>query len=178
MKLESVKVSKLCNNTGQIEGVPKNPRFIRDNRFKSLVKSIQDDPEMLGLREIVAYNNGKNLIVVCGNMRLAACKDLGYKEVPCKILPKSTPAEKLRAYIMKDNIPFGQDDFDSLGNEWDETELMDFGFEATGLGDEPEEEGEKQSQKKYQLIVTCDNEKDCEDLKEELEDKGYICKIK
>ena len=133
VKTQQVALSKLHLNTGQIEGVPKNPRFIKDERFESLKKSIQDDPEMLELREIIAYDNGGELIIVGGNMRYRALKDLGIKEAPVKILPQETAPEKIRAFIIKDNVAFGQNDWDILANEWEVEELMDFGLECNFL---------------------------------------------
>lgn len=131
-----VKLSELHLNTGQIKDVPKNPRFIKDERFEALKKSIQDDPEMLELRELVAYDNEGQLVVILGNMRYRAMKELGFKEAPVKILPKDTPAKKLRAYIQKDNIAFGQNDWDLLGEEWNIEELQDFGLECSFLGED------------------------------------------
>ena len=122
-------------NTGQIKDVPKNPRFIKDERYEALKKSIEDDPEMLQLRELVAYDNNGELVVILGNMRYRAMKELGYKDAPVKVLPAETDAKKLRAYIQKDNIAFGQNDWDLLGNEWDIEELQDFGLECDFLTD-------------------------------------------
>lgn len=130
MKYETktLEISKLKNNTGQIIGVPKNPRIIKDERFEKLKKSIQDDPEMLSLREVIAYDNNGELVVVAGNMRLKACKELGHKTVPTKVLEKDTTAEKLRAITIKDNIGFGEDDWELLNKEWDKVELEDWGI--------------------------------------------------
>ncbi|MBR6250730.1 MAG: ParB-like nuclease domain-containing protein [Bacteroidales bacterium] len=124
-----ISIRKLRINTGQITGLPKNPRFIRGNRFEALKRSIQDAPEMLALRELIVYPYDKEYIVIGGNMRLRACSDLGYKELPCKVLPADTPVEKLREYAVKDNLAFGSDDWDILANEWDEDELSDWGME-------------------------------------------------
>lgn len=74
---------------------------------------------MLNLRELVAYDNNGELVIILGNMRYRAMKELGYKDAPVKVLPTATEAKKLRAYIQKDNIAFGQNDWDLLGNEWD-----------------------------------------------------------
>lgn len=134
MQTEQIPLSKLHLNTGQIKDVPKNPRFIKDERFAALKKSIEDDPEMLNLRELVAYDNNGELVVILGNMRYRAMKELGYKDAPVKVLPPETEAKKLRAYIQKDNIAFGQNDWDLLGNEWDVAELEDFGLECDFLG--------------------------------------------
>ncbi len=124
-----VKTSDLKNNTGQIEFLPKNPRFIKSERFDKLKKSIEENPEMLELREIIAYDNAGELVVICGNMRLRACKELGVKEVMVKILPQSTDVNKLKAYTIKDNVEFGANDFDLLANEWDTIELENWGVD-------------------------------------------------
>lgn len=138
METKKIPLSKLHLNTGQIKDVPKNPRFIKDERFAALKKSIEDAPEMLSLRELVAYDNNGELVVILGNMRYRAMKELGYKDAPVKVLPAETDAKKLRAYIQKDNIAFGQNDWDLLGNEWDIEELQDFGLECEFLNDNTE----------------------------------------
>lgn len=132
--VQQIKLTDLHLNKGQIKDVPKNPRFIKDARYEALKKSIEDDPEMLELRELVAYDNGGGeLVVIMGNMRFRAMKELGYKEAPVKILPTDTAAKKLRAYIQKDNIAFGSNDWDAMANEWDALELKDFGLECDFL---------------------------------------------
>ena len=128
-EIRTIPIKQLEVNKGQIEGLPQNPRFIRDHRYEALKKSIADAPEMLSLRELLVMPHGKKFVVVGGNMRLRACKDLGYEEVPCKVLDKDTPVEKLREYAIKDNNGFGEDDWDILANEWDEVELLDWGME-------------------------------------------------
>jgi hypothetical protein len=129
MKAQLIKVKDLKNNTGQIEGLPKNPRVLKDDKFIKLKKSLEDDPEMLELREVIAYDNNGELIVICGNMRLKALKELGIKEVPTKILPSDTPIEKLKAYTIKDNVSFGDHDW-SLLSEWDSEQLEEWGLEV------------------------------------------------
>jgi len=130
MQQQLIKVSQLKNNTGQVEGLPKNPRIIRDEKFAKLKKSLEDDPEMMQLREVIAYDNNGELVVICGNMRLRALKDLGVKEVPVKVLPTDTPIEKLKAYTIKDNVPFGEHDWSDLANEWDSEQLSDWGVDV------------------------------------------------
>lgn len=120
-----LKLSKLEANRGQIEGLPKNPRIIKDEKFKKLVKSIEENPEMTSLREILVYPHGNKYVVVGGNMRLKAMKELGYKEAPCKIIPEETTVEQLKAYTIKDNSGFGEWDFDMLNAEWDLQLLSD-----------------------------------------------------
>ena len=130
METKSVKISDLSPNTGQVEGLPKNPRIIKDERYKKLLNSIKEDPEMLQLREVIAYRYKGLLIVIAGNMRLKACKELGFKEIPCKILPEDTPIQKLKAYTIKDNVGFGEHDFEMLANEWDVEQLEEWGLDV------------------------------------------------
>ena len=127
---EIISVALLDFNKGQLAGLPKNPRFFRDYRYEAMKKSISDCPEMLELRELIVfpYSDGR-YIVVCGNLRLRACKELGYTELPCKVLEPEILVSKLREYSAKDNINFGENDLDILQNEWDRAELQDWGME-------------------------------------------------
>lgn len=137
---KNIQVAELEVNKGQIYGLPKNPRFIRDERFAALKKSIEDAPEMLNLRELLVYPFRGKYVVIGGNMRLKACEELGYTEVPCKVLPQETPVAKLREYTIKDNEAFGQNDWDILANEWDDEELASFGMELPTDWDKEDEE--------------------------------------
>lgn len=127
---EIISIALLDFNKGQLAGLPKNPRFFRDYRYEAMKKSISDCPEMLELRELIVfpYSDGR-YIVVCGNLRLRACKELGYTELPCKVLEPITSVSKLREYSAKDNISFGENDLGILQNEWDRAELQDWGIE-------------------------------------------------
>lgn len=127
MKVQNINISALELNNGQIEGLPKNPRFIRDNQFEKLKKSIQDFPEMLQYRELIVYPLNGKFVVVAGNMRLRAGQDLGFTEFPCKVLPSETTVERLKEITIKDNNSFGEWDMDDLANEWDKDELSEWG---------------------------------------------------
>ena len=129
MEIKTIKIKDLATNDGQIEGLPKNPRQIRDHRYEKLKKSIEDAPEMLNLRELLVYPQGGKFVIIGGNMRYRACKELGYKELPCKVLDAETPVEKLRQYAIKDNENFGEYDWDVVANEWDTAEMEDWGVE-------------------------------------------------
>lgn len=120
-----LKLSKLEANNGQIDGLPKNPRIIKDEKFKKLVKSIEDNPEMTSLREILVYPHNGKYVVIGGNMRLKAMKELGYNEAPCKVIPEDTTVEQLKAYTIKDNSGFGEWDYDMLSSDWDLSLLSD-----------------------------------------------------
>lgn len=137
MQQKEISIKDLQTNDGQIDGLPRNPRQIRDSRFDLLKKSIIEAPEMLNLRELLVYPiDGGKYVVIGGNMRLRACKDLGYKKLPCKILDSGTPVEKLREIVIKDNESFGQYDWDLLANEWDADEITGWGVELP-IWDEP-----------------------------------------
>jgi hypothetical protein len=140
MEIKRLDIKYLKNNTGQIKGLPKNPRILKDEKFNKLVKSIQDNPEMLDLRELIVYDNNGEMIVICGNMRLKAMKELKYKDAPCKVLSTDTDVEKLKAYTIKDNVSFGENDWDTLANEWDSEQLVDWGLDVPIFLDEPTDE--------------------------------------
>lgn len=144
-RLDNIKLSALRVNKGQLQdiGVPKNPRYIKDERYNALKKSIQDLPDMLELREVIAYDkNGdeSELVIIAGNMRFHAMRELGHKDCPTKILAQETPPEVLRAIMQKDNIAFGSNDWDALANEWELEELKEFGLECDFLGGDDEGE--------------------------------------
>ena len=128
-KHQKIVLSRLQLNDGQLEGLPKNPRFIRDEKFKDLCRSIETSPEFLDARPLLVYPlDGGNFITLAGNMRLRACRELGMVDAPCYVFPKNTPIEKLREYAIKDNVPFGQTDWDVL-KEWNAEELKDWSFD-------------------------------------------------
>ena len=116
LKSQNIELSKLEVNKGQIEGLPKNPRLIKDAKFEKLKKSIEDNPEMLGMREVLVFPHGSKYVIIGGNMRFQACKELQFKTVPCKVLSKDTTAEQLRAITIKDNVGFGEHDWELLAN--------------------------------------------------------------
>ncbi len=130
LKSQNIELSKLEINKGQIEGLPKNPRLIKDSKFEKLKKSIEDNPEMLGMREVLVFPHGSKYVIIGGNMRFQACKELQFVTVPCKILDKDTTAEQLRAITIKDNVGFGEHDWELLANEWDSVELEEWGLDV------------------------------------------------
>lgn len=130
---QKLSISKLRVNSGQIAGLPKNPRLIRDERFEKLKQSISELPSMLDIRELVCVPYDGTSVVVAGNMRLRAAKELGLKELPCKVLPADTPVAQLAEISVKDNVAFGADDFDTLANEWTDFPLEEWGVEISEL---------------------------------------------
>lgn len=117
MKSELIKISKVKAN-------PDNPRLIKDIKFKKLVNSIKEFPKMLELRPIVVNDD---MIVLGGNMRLKACKEAGLKEVYV-VKASELSAREQREFTIKDNVGFGEWDWDMLANEWETKELEDWGL--------------------------------------------------
>ena len=118
MQVDKVKIHEVKTN-------PKNPRIIKDDKFRKLVKSIEEFPQMLELRPIVVDENN---IVLGGNMRLKACKEAGLKEVFIVRAENLTELQK-DEFIVKDNVGFGEWDWDMLANEWDVEKIQDWGLD-------------------------------------------------
>ena len=149
-----LKLSLLEANKGQIEGLPKNPRIFRGEKLNLLIRSIKDNPEMTSLREILVYPHNGKYVVIGGNMRLKAMKELGYKEAPCKIIPEGTSVEQLNAYTIKDNSGFGEWDFNLLAKEWDIELLNNCDIELPNIGiDAPTAEYEEPTEEEQQLLM-------------------------
>lgn len=113
----------------EVKPNPKNPRIIKDGKFQKLVKSIQEFPDMLNKRPLVTFTDvdGK-FVVLGGNMRLKACKEVGLKEIPIIVADEWTEEQK-NEFLIKDNVGFGEWDWDSLANEWDVEKLEDWGLD-------------------------------------------------
>jgi DNA modification methylase len=116
--MQKVKINAIKTN-------PKNPRLIKDDKFKKLVKSIQEFPQMLELRPIVVDENN---IILGGNMRYKACIEAGLKEIFILKAEDLTEQQK-DEFIVKDNVGFGEWDWDILANEWDTDKLQDWGLD-------------------------------------------------
>lgn len=133
-------------NNGQLKGLPKNPRLIKNVKYDKLKESITNYPEMLSWRSLLVYplDNGK-YIIVGGNMRYRAMEELGHKEAPVFIIPKETPIEKIKAYTILDNNGFGEWDWDLLANEWETFELDDWGVDLPAFDESPtdDEDGDE-----------------------------------
>ncbi len=128
--------SVIETNDGQLEGLPKNPRYIKDERFAKLKLSLEQSPEFLEANPLKVYplDNG-HYIIVGGNMRFLAGREVGITEYPCYIFKKETPIEKLKEFLIKDNIAFGSTDWDALANDgWDVGDLDNWGMDVSFLG--------------------------------------------
>ena len=138
--MELVKISKVKPNET-------NPRFIKDSKFKKLVKSIKEFPEMLKLRPIVV---NKDMIVLGGNMRLKACKEAGLKDVWI-LKADNLTEEQQKEFIVKDNVGFGEWDWDMLANDWDVKELEDWGLDGFPFDIDADKKDEDDYSKKIEV---------------------------
>jgi len=155
----------------QVKGNPNNPRIIKNDKFKKLVKSIKEFPEMLKLRPIVV---DEEMMVLGGNMRWKASKDAGLKEVWIEIAEGLTE-EKKKEFIVKDNVGFGEWDWDIIANEWESGTLKEWGVDLPVLddrlevinGEQPEIEITSEILEEHNyLVFTFDNQLDWQVVKE------------
>jgi hypothetical protein len=159
---QQVKISK-------VKGNPNNPRVIKNDKFKKLVKSIQEFPEMLKLRPIVV---DEDFIVLGGNMRLKASKDAGLKEVWIDIAEGLTQEQK-NEFIVKDNVGFGEWEWDLLANEWDSVQLAEWGLDVWENQDDITDiEEVNEFNEDVNFIIKCENLKELEDLRSKLKLTG------
>ena len=136
-----IDITKLEYNEGQIEGLSKNPRYLKESEHDKLKKSLTDSPEFLEYKPLMVYamDNG-NYVTICGNMRLRVANELrldGHSEfdtIPCVVLKADTPIEKIKEYAIKDNVQAGNWDWDELANgEWETDDLQNWGVDCSFL---------------------------------------------
>jgi hypothetical protein len=139
---------------------PDNPRVIRDERYDLLLKSLKDFPDMAAVRPLIVNEDN---IVLGGNMRLRAMKDAGWTEIP--VIRTNWSENKQREFIIKDNIAFGEWDWNALANEWDTDELVDWGmvipgFDEPSIDDQFASESEEDNQ--FALVIKFESDSDAE----------------
>jgi len=125
-----IKTSKLVCNNGQIEGVSKNPRIIKDIAYLTLKESIQNDNSHLFTNELKVFELNGKFVVISGNMRLRVCKELNIKEVPCKIIPSNWTVAQIQKEAIVSNVAAGEWDTEALANEWFDLPLAEWGLTA------------------------------------------------
>lgn len=146
---EMIDITKLLYNEGQIDGVPKNPRYLKESEHDNLVKSLADSPEFLEYKPLMVYGlEDGTYVTICGNMRLRVANELriggntNFDKLPCFVLKTDTPIQKIKEYAIKDNVQAGNWDWDELANgDWTVDELQDWGVDCSFLTDtEPVEQ--------------------------------------
>jgi ParB-like chromosome segregation protein Spo0J len=166
MKTQKVKLSEIKRN-------PDNPRLIKDNKYKKLVTSIIEFPEMLEIRPIVVNDD---MVVLGGNMRLKACQEAKLREVP--IIKASTlTAEQQREFIVKDNVGFGEWDWDMLANEWETDELKELGLDVPVFDFNTDEKEYEIENNLWFLNIEFESEENAQEWYEKLKTENLNIKI-
>lgn len=159
MDTQYIKINQIDQNKGQIAGLPANPRQWTRDDVERLAKSIEETPELLEARPLIAMPHDGKYIVLGGNLRLAALKRLGRKEAPVYVLPEDTPIDKQKEIVVKDNGAFGAWDFDMLANEWDDLPLLDWGVPSWDAQPEKETTDAQEDdfdEEKDEIHVRCE----------------------
>lgn len=146
-------LSDLETNTGQLEGVPSNPRQWTLAEVDKLAKSLKETPELLTMRAPIVTPCGDKFVVLGGNMRVQALRKNKVKEVECEIIEGITP-EKAKEIVIKDNGSFGAWDYDQLANEWDDLELQEWGINLPVFDTPAETEELQEPKEKDELTFT------------------------
>jgi len=157
----------------EVKANPNNPRTIKDEKFKKLVESIKGFPQMLSLRPIVVNDD---MVVLGGNMRLKACKEAGLKEVPI-IKASELTDEQQKEFIIKDNVGFGDWDWETLSNEWDVEQLQDWGLDIPNFKTSELDDLSEQIQPSFRIEVLCKDEEHQEKTYNKLIADGHECKL-
>ena len=149
---------------------PKNPRIIKDDKFKKLVQSIKDFPKMMELRPIV-YDPATGYILG-GNMRFKAVKEAGFKKIPDNWLRSAdtlTEEEKQR-FIIEDNVGFGEWDWSELANEWNVDELKEWGLDLPDFTEYPDELTAENKNKPATMKITFPTPEDLQKCESEIQE--------
>lgn len=170
-------------NIKNIKPNPKNPRLIKDDKFNKLVESIRTFPEMMEKRPIVCVTDvdGK-IIPLDGNMRLKAITELKYKDVPDNWIQMADEwtEEQRREFVIKDNVGFGEWNWEELANDWDAEKLEEWGLDVPNFGSDDETEQKDLSsniENLYRIEVICKDEKHQEMTYNKLIEQGYECRL-
>lgn len=137
-QVQTLPIESVKQNTGQIAGLPSNPRQWKQEDIDRIAKSLNETPELFDARPLIVYPHNGEYIIMGGNLRYEGAKKNGLDAVPVHILPENMDVDKLKEIVLKDNGSFGEWDFDALANEWDDLPLADWGLPSwinTSSGD-------------------------------------------
>ena len=162
----------------KIKPNPNNPRLIKDDKFQKLVKSLKEFPEMLEKRPLVCVTDVDGKVYpLGGNMRLKAAQELGMNELPVTLADDWTE-EQRRQFIIKDNIGYGDWDWDVIANEWDAEQLTEWGLDLPGFASEKEMDDLSDSIKtEFRIEVICKDEEEQEKTYNKLIEQNYECRL-
>lgn len=186
---EMIDITKLLYNEGQIDGVPKNPRYLKESEHDKLVKSLADSPEFLEYKPLMVYGlEDGTYVTICGNMRLRVANELriggntNFDKLPCFVLKSDTPIQKIKEYAIKDNVQAGNWDWDELANgEWKVEDLDDWGVNTSflnagesdadtldGLFDTEDDKEEKTKDLKITITIDASFAEKADEIKEKI----------
>lgn len=186
---EMIDITKLLYNEGQIDGVPKNPRYLKESEHDKLVKSLTDSPEFLEYKPLMVYALEEGTYVtICGNMRLRVANELriggntNFEKLPCFVLKTDTPIQKIKEYAIKDNVQAGNWDWDELANgEWEIEDLDEWGVNTSflnagesdadtldGLFDTEDDKEEKTKDLKITITIDASFAEKADEIKEKI----------
>lgn len=186
---EMIDITKLLYNEGQIDGVPKNPRYLKESEHDKLVKSLTDSPEFLEYKPLMVYGlEDGTYVTICGNMRLRVANELriggntNFDKLPCFVLKTDTPIKKIKEYAIKDNVQAGNWDWDELANgEWEIEDLDEWGVNTSflnagesdadaldGLFDTEDDKEEKTKDLKITITIDASFAEKADEIKEKI----------
>ena len=184
MEIKRIRLTDLELNKGQVEGLPSNPREWTRTDLDHLITSIKETPELLEARGLIVWPYGGKYIILGGNMRFSALREMNEVDAPCYVMPEDTPMEKLREIVIKDNGAFGSWDYDMLANEWDDLPLPEWGvpswdtenLESVSAPKEKKDLSDE-IESSFRVEISCASEGEQEMLYSELMGRGYECRI-
>ena len=166
----------IYRNITDIKPNPKNPRLIKDEKFAKLVQSLKDFPEMLEKRPLVCFTDtdGK-LVVLGGNMRLKAAKEIGLKKLPVMLADDWTEEQK-QQFLIKDNVGFGEWNWEELQSDWDVQQLGEWGLDVPQWANNSEDiediENIESFNESVNFTIKCESIEQLEELQTKLNVSG------
>lgn len=183
MQITKLKLSELAPNTGQIPGLPINPRQWTKGDVDAIAASLKETPELFEARPLLVIPHDGQYVILGGNLRFEGARQNKMKEAPAIIFPENTPVEKLKEIVIKDNGAFGAWDFDALANEWDDLPLGEWGVPAWDANDDTPPAADlkpdlsDQLDYSFRLEITFENEAEQHKLFDELTERGFSCRV-
>lgn len=190
MKIQRIKLDQLLPNTGQIPGLPINPRQWTKSDIDKIAASLKETPELFEARPIIAVPFEGKYVILGGNLRYEGARQNKDADAPVVVLPADLPVEKMKEIVIKDNGSFGAWDIDALANEWDADKLdawgvpewvtgdmkpLDENLPKAGTGEEKKDEFNYQQQ--FGVIVSCKDELEQQAIYERLTGEGFECRV-
>lgn len=181
METKRLPLGMVKQNTGQIDGLPSNPRQWTQTDIDRIAKSLAETPELFEARPLIVYPQDGEYIILGGNLRYEGAKKNKMQDVPVHILGEGMSIEKLKEIVIKDNGSFGEWDMDTLANEWDDLPLKEWGVDISWETPQVIEAKEHEDlsgkvDALFQICIDCADEEEQERFYNELKDE-YPCRV-